>query len=150
MSTLRFRIGDAFPPPIQSRASIAVLAMMSNDWLRRNQMLKVDNTDLDEGASGSYRFGSKQSLHQSQIAVVSCSQHRGLAASLDAPALKSPTGLRPASSGRGDRRLAWLWATARRDPLHLSVAGGSAPESGCLDFQLAIDAAESAAGVPRR
>jgi hypothetical protein len=64
MPTLRFRIGHAFPAGDPVARFIAVVAMMSNDWLRlATQMRKIHPSDPDAGAVRIMSFRLEAALY---------------------------------------------------------------------------------------
>ena len=71
MSTLRFRVGDAFPATDAVARFITVVAIMSNDWLRlESQILKVDRTDPDEGGIRVMSFRQQAALYHEAASFI--------------------------------------------------------------------------------
>jgi hypothetical protein len=70
-TTLRFKIGDAFPADDPVARFITVLAMMSNDWLRTTQyLLEIEDGSDDEGGRRLMFFRQQASLHHEAASFV--------------------------------------------------------------------------------
>ena len=71
MEILRFRIGDGFPAGLPLARFIAVLGMISNDWLRSTEdLLKLDDADVDDADRPARRvalFRQQAALHHEAV-----------------------------------------------------------------------------------
>lgn len=70
-TTLRFKIGDAFPASDPVARFISVLAMMSNDWMRSAQyLLEIEDGSEDEGGRRLMLFRLQAALYHEAASFI--------------------------------------------------------------------------------
>jgi hypothetical protein len=77
VTTLRFKIGDAFPAADPVARFITVIAMMSNDWLRLiADMMELDDADPDAPAKRVMSFRQQAALHHEAADFITDAERR--------------------------------------------------------------------------